>query len=202
MASMRPPEFTGGNASPLPYRQVAGIRFNEAAGIHRRKPTSVPAPLSSVDPASMRPPEFTGGNGRCRVRASQRQRPRFNEAAGIHRRKPRRRPAAPGTCSPPRFNEAAGIHRRKPGEGRAPRPGARCFNEAAGIHRRKPAGREHRRIHLRPASMRPPEFTGGNVLSATARVASVTGASMRPPEFTGGNAALTFPTPCANFELQ
>ena len=37
-ASMRPPEFTGGN---LPRRTGAcplARRFNEAAGIHRRKP--------------------------------------------------------------------------------------------------------------------------------------------------------------------
>ena len=42
-ASMRPPEFTGGN---LDWQQNLTIfpctSFNEAAGIHRRKP---PAPL-------------------------------------------------------------------------------------------------------------------------------------------------------------
>ena len=38
-ASMRPPEFTGGNVW-LAARDAAGamLGFNEAAGIHRRKP--------------------------------------------------------------------------------------------------------------------------------------------------------------------
>ena len=36
-ASMRPPEFTGGNGSPAERARGAGRRFNEAAGIHRRK---------------------------------------------------------------------------------------------------------------------------------------------------------------------
>ena len=37
LASMRPPEFTGGNsASPCPPPHPK-CRFNEAAGIHRRK---------------------------------------------------------------------------------------------------------------------------------------------------------------------
>ena len=35
--------------------------------------------------------------------------------------------------------------------------------------------------------MRPPEFTGGNVLSAIGEPVLVAQASMRPPEFTGGN---------------
>ena len=63
LASMRPPEFTGGNGSPVNsanHRVAAG--FNEAAGIHRRKPRSSGA--SSAASCS------------------------FNEAAGIHRRKP------------------------------------------------------------------------------------------------------------------
>ena len=36
------------------------------------------------------------------------------------------------------------------------------------------------------ASMRPPEFTGGNATGIEI-VNAITGASMRPPEFTGGN---------------
>ena len=35
--------------------------------------------------------------------------------------------------------------------------------------------------------MRPPEFTGGNMINAGAAEHAVTLASMRPPEFTGGN---------------
>ena len=37
-ASMRPPEFTGGNATDGNAAPSIGDRFNEAAGIHRRKP--------------------------------------------------------------------------------------------------------------------------------------------------------------------
>ena len=67
IASMRPPEFTGGNVdadrgSPMPYALGS---FNEAAGIHRRKPIILAR--DNAQPllqASMRPPEFTGGNGR------------------------------------------------------------------------------------------------------------------------------------------
>ena len=63
-ASMRPPEFTGGNMS-LPFtseKQGLPPRFNEAAGIHRRKPGA-------------------------RYRLSCAPYRSFNEAAGIHRRK-------------------------------------------------------------------------------------------------------------------
>ena len=43
-----------------------------------------------------------------------------------------------------------------------------------------------RRLRRHGASMRPPEFTGGNLRRRpTARGTST--ASMRPPEFTGGN---------------
>ena len=41
----------------------------------------------------------------------------------------------------------------------------------------------------RPASMRPPEFTGGNWTAPAERIPSGT-ASMRPPEFTGGNRSI------------
>ena len=62
------------------------------------------------------------------------------------------------------FNEAAEIHRRKraPGRGGAVRV-SRCFNEAAGIHRRKPRSAPAPRNTSTRASMRPPEFTGGNL---------------------------------------
>ena len=46
---MRPPEFTGGNQEVLPKRRPRPARrFNEAAGIHRRKR----APLGSLYPAA------------------------------------------------------------------------------------------------------------------------------------------------------
>ena len=119
-------------------RAVTGRpRFNEAAGIHRRKPAAGdPVRRIRLVYASMRPPEFTGGNADRRPGRTTRTSACFNEAAGIHRRKRRRLPLSPP--SPPCFNEAAGIHRRK----RA---------AASGAHR----------LRL-PASMRPPEFTGGN----------------------------------------
>ena len=133
---MRPPEFTGGNMhghDEILARLHPG--FNEAAGIHRRK-----------QPA-----------GRLHGLPTE----SFNEAAGIHRRKPTRAvlgASGMNTC----FNEAAGIHRRKRATSLAPEPTLAGFNEAAGIHRRKrtrPCAPCRRRMR---ASMRPPEFTGGN----------------------------------------
>ena len=59
---MRPPEFTGGN--PQSGNGVDRLlhRFNEAAGIHRRKPNNLFIFSAQIHFASMRPPEFTGGN--------------------------------------------------------------------------------------------------------------------------------------------
>ena len=65
----------------------------------------------------------------------------------------------------------------------------RSFNEAAGIHRRKLPLPMAARPPAGSASMRPPEFTGGNSCRSRGP-ASVPAASMRPPEFTGGNARL------------
>ena len=110
-------------------------RFNEAAGIHRRKPELGLTIQDGGTQASMRPPEFTGGNSRP-PRTRCHHGPSFNEAAGIHRRKLEGNVVATG--GPERFNEAAGIHRRKPTP--CVPCGAMtqaCFNEAAGIHRRK-----------------------------------------------------------------
>ena len=118
------------------------LRFNEAAGIHRRKPSMT---------------------GVCRRPA----RKRFNEAAGIHRRKHRPQVMQRWHRSSTGFNEAAGIHRRKPARSSmlmACRRRVR-FNEAAGIHRRKhPPPLIHDSPPVMIASMRPPEFTGGNAL--------------------------------------
>ena len=61
-ASMRPPEFTGGNWHTGPDAGSWAARFNEAAGIHRRKRQRGVVPDRVGGPASMRPPEFTGGN--------------------------------------------------------------------------------------------------------------------------------------------
>ena len=135
-ASMRPPEFTGGNSRSCGrVSRKGGSRFNEAAGIHRRKlkrPRNVHF-INNI--ASMRPPEFTGGNdGAPAVAAGAGN--RFNEAAGIHRRKPAR--CGCRSTRSFRFNEAAGIHRRKHvARLEVPQRDRACFNEAAGIHRRK-----------------------------------------------------------------
>ena len=89
----------------------------------------------------MRPPEFTGGN-RQRAVCVRPAEQRFNEAAGIHRRKRLgvKRCLSQAVTG---FNEAAGIHRRKPM--RAPTSAAASLN----------------------ASMRPPEFTGGNLFAGS-----------------------------------
>ena len=61
------------------------------------------------------------------------------------------------------FNEAAGIHRRKRAGARGRNRGrAWGFNEAAGIHRRKHPYGGTQPVTPARASMRPPEFTGGN----------------------------------------
>ena len=132
---MRPPEFTGGN----------GVRE--------------PVDVSGYE-ASMRPPEFTGGNYQTVYNSFGRYLC-FNEAAGIHRRKRRRGSdrRRPGTG----FNEAAGIHRRKPRSSRRPAHRLPGFNEAAGIHRRKQGQQGGQDLSVMWASMRPPEFTGGNL---------------------------------------
>ena len=109
---MRPPEFTGGNlkkegvigAEDIRFNEAAGIHrrkrprpgkpprfplcFNEAAGIHRRKPTRQGENYERDYKASMRPPEFTGGNGCQRGSRPPKRSTCFDEAAGIHRRKP------------------------------------------------------------------------------------------------------------------
>ena len=93
-------------------------------------------------------------------------------------------PWSPATAG---FNEAAGIHRRKPWS--PPPPPMRSadgFNEAAGIHRRKQDGCLCPGRRRPQASMRPPEFTGGNS-RLQAPSSAIPLASMRPPEFTGGN---------------
>ena len=62
VASMRPPEFTGGNGAIMKLQAPFSHRcFNEAAGIHRRK-LNQSAAGGDGGSASMRPPEFTGGN--------------------------------------------------------------------------------------------------------------------------------------------
>ena len=83
---MRPPEFTGGNKTIKNKIETLEARFNEAAGIHRRKPCLAACRVLYSYQASMRPPEFTGGNFQ---KKSQKNRfvNSFNEAAGIHRRK-------------------------------------------------------------------------------------------------------------------
>ena len=43
----------------------------------------------------------------------------------------------------------------------------KCFNEAAGIHRRKRSRGQGEYDFAYAASMRPPEFTGGNTAAMT-----------------------------------
>ena len=148
VASMRPPEFTGGNRDGLVVRHRRGCRFNEAAGIHRRKhrdrQDTFPAKCWSFNEAAGIHRRKRGD--KRRACAPPQPDGRFNEAAGIHRRKTSYDRASmrppelrqPNLCQNLRFNEAAGIHRRKPGDGAdGGVHGHRCFNEAAGIHRRK-----------------------------------------------------------------
>ena len=158
---MRPPEFTGGNPRAARSRGRCDSCFNEAAGIHRRK---LDALSYFIEP----------------IRIG------FNEAAGIHRRK-QVQPANGGVAQVKGFNEAAGIHRRKLDTVvNVPFTLLHCFNEAAGIHRRKRGAGSTIEQQQRRASMRPPEFTGGNAVTSFV-VRLVSDASMRPPEFTGGN---------------
>ena len=113
--------------------------FNEAAGIHRRKPeVDYEFAERAWYFASMRPPEFTGGN-----------------------------------TTPVRNSTLSGIFASM----RPP--------EFTGGNARE-GGRDRRQGH--GASMRPPEFTGGNGLDLSGSRAPGSLASMRPPEFTGGNA--------------
>ena len=166
VASMRPPEFTGGNLHRTPTYSTcatcAASRFNEAAGIHRRKPETaarvLPRPV-----ASMRPPEFTGGNQELslvavHVNTASMRPPEFT--GGNVRHPIWEPPDLWCKC----FNEAAGIHRRKPLQrtGGQPHRLPSGFNEAAGIHRRKRQSRQSKYARRNGASMRPPEFTGGN----------------------------------------
>ena len=155
-ASMRPPEFTGGNVGVDSWQASGRGRstsFNEAAGIHRRKRAKVAGSSRRkwILNASMRPPEFTGGNRGPISPATTTAADRFNEAAGIHRRKRQLRWVGLGARevrSEAGFNEAAGIHRRK--------------REIAYRPPSSPAARN--------ASMRPPEFTGGNAAGSLQRL--------------------------------
>ena len=158
--------------------------------------------------ASMGPPEFTGGNvsgvssdviqenrlqwGRRNSPAETRCHPAaapiatsFNGAAGIHRRKPGSSRRT-GSCATVGFNGAAGIHRRKPC---ASQHGAAMGKKLQWGRRNSPAETRTRHPLSRagePASMGPPEFTGGNTIRRLPRLIPHV-ASMGPPEFTGGN---------------
>ena len=69
-ASMRPPEFTGGNSTRTASWSSTTPRFNEAAGIHRRKRRVRRKGFQGYRTASMRPPEFTGGNKSSEINSS------------------------------------------------------------------------------------------------------------------------------------
>ena len=158
---MRPPEFTGGNSSEWCGTESRRARFNEAAGIHRRKPDRRQGVVAGSPAASMRPPEFTGGNrvdsvidGRLKKFASMRP-PEFtggNQATEDLALAD----SVLASMRPPEFT--GGNRQRQP----TTLLHSRCFNEAAGIHRRKLGVRGLHFGALVRASMRPPEFTGGN----------------------------------------
>ena len=110
-ASMRPPEFTGGNLHPDQPGGREDPRFNEAAGIHRRKPPPDCKGIRGRLRASMRPPEFTGGNALSSIAAGAdldvaSMRPPEFTGGNLYRREQHH-------SGKERFNEAAGIHRRK-----------------------------------------------------------------------------------------
>ena len=134
---MRPPEFTGGNYRHPPRRGRGAPRFNEAAGIHRRKHLEAVKADNARLLASMRPPEFTGGNAAIDARGNGQQ--------------------LAASMRPPEFT---GGNRA---QDRRWRGGVEGFNEAAGIHRRKHQYRSRVWNDAYRASMRPPEFTGGNL---------------------------------------
>ena len=132
---MRPPEFTGGN--PVAHHQPPPIhcRFNEAAGIHRRKRVGVLSEAEEGRPASMRPPEFTGGNltlkreSKIKMDMASMRPPEFT---GGNRASARHSAQEPGaSMRPPEFTggNTSTKHAKTPHSSR--------FNEAAGIHRRK-----------------------------------------------------------------
>ena len=112
--------------------------------------------------ASMRPPEFTGGN-----------------LHGAH--VPDR--VVTASMRPPEFT--GGNRQSVPTDhGRRQQ---RASMRAAGIHRRKLAVKYMEQTTRTNASMRPPEFTGGNLRADARPGGRGLRASMRPPEFTGGN---------------
>ena len=137
MASMRPPEFTGGNFSgtktKITIPKLASMRPPEFTGGNGGADLLA---QRDVIQASMRPPEFTGGNPRPK-RLHGTQSPRgFNEAAGIHRRKQRRHARLHAerihaSMRPPEFT-GGNNNPKITGQ-----DGKKSFNEAAGIHRRK-----------------------------------------------------------------
>ena len=184
VASMGPPEFTGGNRRDLQLGRPGRLRFNGAAGIHRRKPAPKPPAATSCRVLQWgrrnSPAETTVWSGATTGTSSG-----FNGAAGIHRRKPLPSAGAGleihvASMGPPEFT---GGNSTEPLQATLATP---CFNGAAGIHRRKrpgtlgdvapepglqwgrrnspaetPAGAVGER-GVRLASMGPPEFTGGN----------------------------------------
>ena len=185
---MGPPEFTGGNLRALTPTQYLSLRFNGAAGIHRRKLTDGKDESAGAAAASMGPPEFTGGNPARRPSRSPPSclasmgPPEFTGGNGGGPQK-REDLGLDASMGPPEFtggnlfrkasdNSAINLlqwgRRNSPAETETgTRPGLHTparFNGAAGIHRRKPGGDRSDPGHPGHASMGPPEFTGGNVV--------------------------------------
>ena len=165
VASMGPPEFTGGNPrnSPRSTGWVKGLQWgrrNSPAETQLFARTKQPA----LCQASMGPPEFTGGNGRVR-----------------RQRQPGGRRASMG---PPEFT---GGNVFMPGLAQA------VVDLLQWGRRNSPAETSAGAAGwtlVEVASMGPPEFTGGNTLSVLFPSCRQFEASMGPPEFTGGNAVV------------
>ena len=136
---MRPGDFSPGN------RHVAGHG------------------LVLVCDASMRPGDFSPGNmsgaggwRRCTAR--------FNEAGGFLPRKPPRPSTPPSPTRRGRFNEAGGFLPRKPPRCReAARSIRPRFNEAGGVLPRKHEAEVCDSAEVYGASMRPGDFSPGNL---------------------------------------
>ena len=186
-ASMRPGDFSPGNAEPGRRSEIDPYRFNEAGGFLPRKRVEGAAGETRRSVASMRPGDFSPGNAGL--------------AADLMRRLPAAsmRPGdfSPGnaprgsTSMPPtgsRFNEAGGFLPRKlrsPGATAAPDV---CFNEAGGfLPRKRIADPSWTRMPAGHASMRPGDFSPGNLRRIAVHTMAERRASMRPGDFSPGN---------------
>ena len=135
-ASMGPPEFTGGNWRPAPCWASATFLLQWGRRNSPAETLRAPQPNTLRRVASMGPPEFTGGNGQP-IAIPWTRIGCFNGAAGIHRRKHAFggawfSVAASASMGPPEFTGGNEAYERGHVYRVVP-----SFNGAAGIHRRK-----------------------------------------------------------------